>query len=252
MLSNNRMLNNQNFGRVLISSIYKRDTRVSVKTEADYMKQLKIKNKSQGGLCEIVGLDEYQVKPYFDIDGKNDFNVDIINEICADIQKVYNNDIYIGKRDPREEDKVMKYSYRLYLKARITYKNIPILFKEVFDKYEAIDNSVYNPNRILFAPLSDRKKNLDVPALINIKGSIFDCCATFIQEDYEDLDTLVVKDIEPKNQSPVDDLLTKINKMLYDDETSTYDCKLNFIEIMTKLSKKEHLFIMIGFILVYL
>ena len=32
---------------------------------------MKIKNKSQGGLCEIVGLDEYQVKPYFDIDGKN-------------------------------------------------------------------------------------------------------------------------------------------------------------------------------------
>jgi hypothetical protein len=39
------MLNNQNFGRVLISSIYKRDTRVPVKTEADYMKQLKIKKQ---------------------------------------------------------------------------------------------------------------------------------------------------------------------------------------------------------------
>ena len=213
MLSNNRMSNNQNFGRVLISSIYKRNTRVSVKTEDDYMKQVKKRNTQEhGGLCEIVGLDEYQVKPYFDVDGKIDFNDDIIDNINTDIQKVYNNDIYISKREPRIENGVMKYSYRLYLKARINYKNIPILFKEVFDKYKAIDNSVYDPKRILFVPLSDRKKNLDVPVLTNIKGSIFDCCATYIQEDYEDLDTLAVKDIEPKNQSPVDDLLTKINK----------------------------------------
>ncbi len=84
----------------------------------------------------------------------------------------YNNDIYIGKRDPREEDGVMKYSNRLYLKARITYKDIVIIFKVVFDKYEAIDNSVYNPKRILFAPLSDRKKNLKEPQ-IYIKYSIF-------------------------------------------------------------------------------
>ena len=239
MLSNNRKSNNQNFGRVLISSIFNRDTRVPVKTEADYMKQFELKNKKQGGLCEIVGLDEYQVKPYFDVDGKIDFTDDIIDNINTDIQKVYNNDIYISKREPRNENGVMKYSYRLYLKARINYKNIPILFKEVFDKYKAIDNSVYDPKRILFVPLSDRKKNLDVPVLTNIKGSIFDCCATYIQEDYEDLDTLVVKDIEPKNQSPVDDLLTKINKMLFDDETSTNDCKFNFNEIMTKLSKKR-------------
>jgi len=233
------MSNNQNFGRVLISSIFNRDTRVPVKTEADYMKQFELKNKKQGGLCEIVGLDEYQVKPYFDVDGKIDFTDDIIDNINTDIQKVYNNDIYISKREPRNENGVMKYSYRLYLKARINYKNIPILFKEVFDKYKAIDNSVYDPKRILFVPLSDRKKNLDVPVLTNIKGSIFDCCATYIQEDYEDLDTLVVKDIEPKNQSPVDDLLTKINKMLFDDETSTCECKFNFNEIMTKLSKKR-------------
>jgi hypothetical protein len=237
------MSNNQNFGRVLISSIYKRDTRVSVKTEAEYMEQYKARNRNQGGLCEIVGLDEYQVKPYFDVDGKDKddepFNEEVINDICKDIQKIDNNDIYIGNRPKREENGVMKYSYRLYLKARISYKNIPVLFKEVFDKYDIIDKSVYNPNRILFAPLSDRKKDLQVPVLTNIKGSIFDCCATYIDEDYKDLDMLIVKDIDPKNRLPVDDLLTKINKMLYDDETSTYDCKLNFIEIMTKLSKER-------------
>ena len=75
------MSNNQNFGRVLISSIYKRDTRVSVETEAEYMEQFELKNKNHGGLCEIVGLDEYQVKLYFDVDGKIDFTDDIIDNI---------------------------------------------------------------------------------------------------------------------------------------------------------------------------
>ena len=179
MLPNNRMSKHQNFGRVLISSIFKRNSRVSIKTEEDYMKQFNMKNENQGGLCEIVGLQEYQVKPYFDIDIKDKtnegFNEEIINDICKDIQKIYNNDVYIGKREPREANGVMKYSYRLYLKARITWTNIPVLFKEVFDKYDIIDKSVYDPNRILFVPLSDRKKDLQVPALINIKGSIFDC-----------------------------------------------------------------------------
>ena len=201
MLPNNRMSKHQNFGRVLISSIYKRNSRVSIKTEEDYMKQFNMKNENQGGLCEIVGLDEYQVKPYFDIDIKDKtnegFNEEIINDICKDIQKIYNNDVYIGKREPREANGVMKYSYRLYLKARITWTNIPVLFKEVFDKYDIIDKGVYDKNRTLFAPLSDRKKDLQVPALINIKGSIFDCCATFIYESYQDLDIGIPK-IEPK------------------------------------------------------
>ena len=165
------------------------------------MKQFNMKNENQGGLCEIVGLQEYQVKPYFDIDIKDKtnegFNEEIINDICKDIQKIYNNDVYIGKREPREANGVMKYSYRLYLKARITWTNIPVLFKEVFDKYDIIDKSVYDPNRILFVPLSDRKKDLQVPALINIKGSIFDCCATFIYESYQDLDIGIPK-IEQK------------------------------------------------------
>ncbi len=46
-----------------------------MKTEDDYMKQVKKRNKQEhGGLCEIVGLDEYQAKPYFDVDGKDKDN----------------------------------------------------------------------------------------------------------------------------------------------------------------------------------
>ena len=85
------MLNNrtnktmtQNFGRVLISSVYaKVDSpekditmvRVPVRTEEEYMEQHKKLNKNHGGLCEIVGLDEFQVKPYFDLDPKGEFDL---------------------------------------------------------------------------------------------------------------------------------------------------------------------------------
>ena len=68
----------QNFGRVLISNIYDRKIRVEVRDEKAYMEQHKIRNKNQGGLCEIVGLKEYQVKPYFDLDPKGEFDYSII------------------------------------------------------------------------------------------------------------------------------------------------------------------------------
>jgi hypothetical protein len=38
----------------------------------------------------------------------------------------------------------MKYSYRLDLEARISYDNIPVLFKNVFDK----DHPYYSPNNV--------------------------------------------------------------------------------------------------------
>lgn len=225
----------QNFERVLISSIFKRDTRIEIRDETAYMETLQIMNKNQGGLCEIVGLKDYQVKPYFDIDYKDvenkGFSNNIIDDICKDIQEIYNNDIYKSSRDAREVEeryvKCNKYSYRIYLKARITYSNIPILFKTVFDKYDIIDTSVYNPNRILFTPLSNRKRNEDVPPLNVIQGSIFDNCATYIEENYEDLDLLIKADIKEPT----------IKKEYEDEEDIKYDGNLNFTEIMTKLNK---------------
>ena len=74
----------------------------------------------------------------------------------------------------------MKYSFRLYLKARISYHKIPKLFKTVFDKYDIIDKSVYNRNRILFTPMN----KIIVPELKIVIGKIFDNCATYIKEDY--------------------------------------------------------------------
>ena len=139
--------NMNKFERVLISSIYKRDTRLEIFEENEYKLQVnKFDKKGRGGICEIVGLDDFQVKPYFDIDAKIDldksFDETIIDDIENDIKKICNVEIYKCNREPREDNGKMKYSYRLYLEARISYDNIPVLFKNVFDKYDIIDNSV--------------------------------------------------------------------------------------------------------------
>jgi hypothetical protein len=205
------------YGRVLITSMFKRDTRIPIQTEDEYMKKLKIMNSNQGGLCEIVGLEDFKVKPYFDIDFKDvnnkGFDEKIIYNIIEDIQKIHNRDVFIATREPRYCEvridgkyvDVMKYSFRLYQDGtQITYYNIPIVFKDVFDKYDIIDKGVYDRNRSLLAPFSNKKRNEVVPELKVIKGNIFDCCATYIKEDYVDLDEVFkstinkAKAIEPK------------------------------------------------------
>jgi hypothetical protein len=69
MLPNSTMTNK--YKRVRISSIFKRNTRKIICDEEEYMKKPQKMNRSQGGLCKIVGLNDYQVRPYFDIDFKN-------------------------------------------------------------------------------------------------------------------------------------------------------------------------------------
>lgn len=238
MLGNNRM--SQNFGRVLLTNI--KDTKVKgfskvpVYTEEEYMVELAKREKTSSGLCEFVGLSEFQVKPYFDLDPKDDIDYSIFDEFENDIKKICNKEVFISGRDPREEEwrgKItVKHSRRFYLKARITYSNIPIVFKELFDKYkDFIDDSVYSLNRRLFTPLTTKKRECEVPKLKLIKGSIFDCCASYIEEDYEDLDLKV--------KVPEEDKL-EFKLSLYDDDNETvYDGNLNFHEIVMKLSKER-------------
>lgn len=237
--------NMNDFQRVLITNIYDRKekgfTKYPVYTEEEYMQELKKRNKNQGGLCELVGLEELQVKPYFDLDPKGDFNYSIFDDFEADVKIIYlklvskEAVVNVAGREPREETSrgltIIKHSRRYYIEAKISYFNIPIVFKELFEKYKnIIDTSVYSTNRRLFAPLSDRKRDLDVPQLKVIKGSIFGCCATYIKEDYENLDLKVEIIKEPKKEFD-------FNTVLCDDAETTYDGKLNFNEIITHLSK---------------
>ena len=234
--------NMNNFERVLITNIFDKKengfTKCPVSTEEDYLKELKNRDKNQGGLCELVGLKEFQVKPYFDLDPKGDIDYSIFDEIETDMKRIYNDltskecIVNNSGREPREEEwrgeKFIKHSRRYYILARISYFNIPIIFKELFEKYkDIIDDSVYSTNRRLFLPLSTRKRNCDVPELKLIKGSLFDCCATYIKEEYDNLDLLIT---EKKEE-------VKFIEVLCDDTKTEYEGNLNFNEIITKLSK---------------
>jgi len=225
---------NEKYGRVLTTCIYdKLETgfsQIPIHNEREYQQDFKKRNKN-GGYCELVGLDEYQVKPYFDIDGKGeDFDENIIDNIIEDIKSIVDTEVYKAKRPAREEKGVIKHSYRLYLKARISYYNVLNIFKNVFDKYLIIDKSVYNKNRRLFLPLSDKKMKFSVPPLNPIKGSVLDCSATYILQDYEDLDLRIVK-----KQSDVEKLLERFKDMI----DVQYDGNLNFNEIITKFDKER-------------
>jgi hypothetical protein len=237
------MEESNNYSRVLITSIYKRDTRIEIKTIDDYIKRAKKQNTNEkGGICEIVGLEEFKVKPYFDIDFFNankDYDISpIIKEIIKDIKDIYNNDIYKAKRQPREEErrinneyiKMFKFSYRLYLKAQITYYNIPILFEDVFKKHSSyLDATVYDRNRVLMTPLNTKKKYIDVPELEVEDCSIFDCCASYILTTYEDLDKKAIKRIKPDNKNKI------INEILDEEDIEETDDKYSRISKLIKL-----------------
>ena len=77
MLGNNRMT--QKFGRVLISDKHNQE-RLSISNKEDYQIQ---KDLRQGYFYEIVGLSEYQVKPYFDLDPRGEFDYSIFDEFEA-------------------------------------------------------------------------------------------------------------------------------------------------------------------------
>jgi phage/plasmid-associated DNA primase len=207
-------VNKSNYGRVLISSIYERSIRIEIKTIEEYIKIAKRHNTNdKGGICEIIGLEEFKVKPFFDIDffdEKDNYDIKtLINNIIIDIKKIFNSDVYKARRQAREEEKridneykkLFKYSYRLYLKAQITYYNIPILFAPLFEKYpNEIDTTVYDRNRVLMSPMNTKKKRKDVPELEVEDCGVFDCCASYILTTYEDLDKITIKPLKTDNK----------------------------------------------------
>lgn len=253
------------YGRVLITSIYDKKpdfSKTLIYTEEEYMNALK---KNKGGFCDFVGLDEFQVKPYFDLDAKGeDFDYSVFDKFEEDIKKIYNNEVFVAGRDARKETwrgkEEIKHSRRFYLKARITYSNIPIVFKDLFEKYKGIlDAGVYDSNRRLFAPLTEQKRDLKVPQLRVIKGSLFDCCASYIKEDYEDLDKKVIKkeednqrkkekiietDMKDDEDENDNDKYLKLKKLilkLKETRSANYDTWIRFNWCLINIGKKENI-----------
>jgi len=225
------------FKRVLISDPHNEErTFITNKEDYEIYKELR-----KGLFKELVGLTEFKVKPYFDLDPKGEFDYKKFDEFEEDLKKIVDVPIYsMGRKARKVKDGEIKHSRRYYMKAQITFTNIPILFKEVFDKYDGIvDKSVYSKHRQLHLPLTNMKAFEKVPQLKLIKGDLFDCCATYIEEDYEDLD-LRVKTKPKKDVSDVDKLLFKYEKILNEDDNKYNDKTYDFIkDIINKLNIKR-------------
>lgn len=217
-------------------------SKIDITTEEEYIKIAQEMNEtgSRGGICEMVGDEKYQVKPYFDLDPKGeDFDKSIINQFIQDVKDVAKQ--YIGndinhfkmKRKPREEGGVIRHSYRVYLEARITYFNIPVIFKSIFEKYESIiDDSVYSRNRRLYSVLNKRKQDLKVPTMRILNGTLLDGCASYIKEEYPDLDQYVKK-VEKEPIKKVE-----YENDIYEDENEDVN-KYNKISKLIRLLKSS-------------
>jgi len=261
---------NENYGRVLISSIWKKvdnpskgikAVRIPIRTEEEYLDYFNKMNVQQGGYCEIVGLNEFKVKPYFDYDDKSEnVPIDIENQIEKELLKVCPTEVFICGREEREVEGLRgqtfkKFSRRFYVKAQISYFNIPIIFKEVFDKFPCLDKSVYDYSRVMMAPLSNRKKNEIVPELKTIKGTIFDNCASYIKEDYLDLDLKVIKvetkvDCEDRDEDIIDEdednddkylKLQKIINLMTEKRAADFDSWIKVCWAILNIGKKENI-----------
>lgn len=223
---------NQMYKCVIITN-KDRNLRHFIYTEEEF-KALLLHNPA---LCEIIGEYNQQVKPCFDVDAKeNDINVD---EIIMKINQFFpNKKVNHAKRNPRLKDGIIKYSYRFYVDGvKMTTKNLE-KYLERFGYYKKTHNnkpfdfSIYSKNHVLFVPLTTMKFNSDeiIPPLNPVDCNIFDCCASYIEEDYEDwdlkIDKISVNEMKPE---------------LYDDIAAApvYNGDLNFTEIITKLSKER-------------
>jgi hypothetical protein len=195
------------------------------------------------GLCELIGGKNQQIKPIIDID---QYNTDIdIEAFETDLNVIFpNKEIKYCKRKPRQYNGKMKYSYRIYVQdVRISYTNLKHLLLEehkLNTKYDGIDKNLYIPNRILYTPNTKYKydqkfdKYYEVPKLkLMDDAELFECCASYIEESFEDWD-LKMPSIEVKKGLKEE---IKFNDDLCENAETTYDGNLNLNEIVAKLSK---------------
>jgi hypothetical protein len=188
---------------------------------------------------ELIGFYKQQVKPCFDVDA---YNQDIdINKIIAKINLLFpNKKVNVAKREPRDyKGKGLKYSYRFYVDGvRMNTKNLKkYLYDNGYTKdNEPFDLSIYASNHVLFVPLSTMKFNDDTvhPALTPIDCDIFDCCASYIKEDFEDWDLKFVEvkpEIKKVIKQPTDDDCSEFNE---DEDTNLYNKIKNVIRRLSK------------------
>ena len=79
----------------------------------------------------------------------------------------------------------MKHSTMFHSKARVSHLNTPKVIKSIFEKHDCVDAEGYYRDRVFVASLGNRETKFDIPTLKTIICATFDCCAAYIQGDYE-------------------------------------------------------------------
>jgi hypothetical protein len=233
---------NDSFKVVKVWDFFKRDEIIELSTEQEYKIYLK-KNKL---MVEVIGTTEQQIKPVIDWDAyDNDINIDEVKEILGHLFP--NKRIAYANRNVRKHNGKDKYSYRFYVVGvRISWRNLRKLLEFYgYDKKKEIDVSIYKTDSQLFVVNTkykyDRntKEIYEVPELKVIEGSIFDCCASYIEEDYEDWNPIVEKLLKEKERDA--EPIVKYEKIIKNDDEEVYSSKtIDFIkDIINHLSVKR-------------
>ena len=224
------------FNKVIITDVFKRGFIYECNTEQDFKEYIEKNNDA----CESIGKKGQFIKPIFDIDAYGtDINVD---DVKNDINQLYpNKTINYAKREPRNDGKKgMKYSYRFYVDGvKTTSSQIKQLaLRNGLDRNKIYDMSIYDDNKVLYLPLTTYKKTMKkecmscitVPSLEPVDCDIFKCCASYIQEDFEDW-TNRNPDIIKKEKSVV------IEEIVKDNDNDVIDTKYIISKMTSYISK---------------
>jgi hypothetical protein len=223
------------YNKVVITDVFKRGLIIECNSEDEFKNYI----KDNDDAVESIGKKEQFIKPIFDIDA---FNIDIdVDKVKADINNIYpNKSINYAKREPRnDEKKGMKYSYRFYVDGVKTtssqIKRLAIL--NGLHLNPIYDLSIYDVNKVLYLPLTTAKKTMKkecisitrVPALIPVDCDIFKCCASYIQEDFEDWTF--------RNPDKIDSKIKEVKEVIKDDIDDVIDTKYIINKISSYINK---------------
>ena len=208
------------YGQVKTIDFYGKYAREDISTENALIEHIGARNNA----CEIIGELGQKIKPIFDFDSNEPINID---EMTVKINKVFpNKKVNYAMREPRLKNEKMRYSVRGYVDGvMIKVCNLAELVKNA-DIKEA-DPSIYSRNRKMFLPLTTRKEyNVVVPELKLIGGAtLFECCSSYIKEDFEDWDERVEELIKGKKILEVLDKFAKQCGEIVNNDDDVVDAK---------------------------
>jgi hypothetical protein len=190
--------------------------------------------KNNPAMCEVIGEYKQYIKPVFDVDAyKNDIDIDAVK---TDINMLFpNKSINYAKRESRETKKGIKYSYRFYVDGVKIYSSQikQLLIDHKLNENPIYDLSIYDKNKVLFLPLTTQKADGVAPQLCPIDCDIFKCCASYVEEDFEDWTLKYEKAQDEKLLKMINQICDKKDEMINDEEVAIIDTK--YIETKLKL-----------------